>query len=145
MNFYFKQFAILVICVCCAAYLRMFFPLLSYQYWPQLINQPTQKLIGALIGMPLFELLFFGVAYLAAAGSFLFITQRFFSDKADRKLFLVVGMVNGAAWYLVSSFFAHSLWRGEQVTVLLVIYSLIGMLYGLLFYQWIVRKNSTLA
>lgn len=140
IKFCLKQLLFVVVCSCCAAYLRMCFPLMSYQYWPQLISQSARSLVGALIGMPLFELTYFGSGYLLAIISFTLIAWRFLSKSASLTTFLVVGMAQGAGWYLILAFLTNSLWRHEGAIILLGVYSTTGILYGFLFYQWIIKR-----
>lgn len=132
----------MLVCACCAAYLRMCFPLLAYQYWPQLITQSARSLVGAIIGMPLFELAYFGIGYLLAVVSFTLIAHRFLSKSVSPLTFLAVGMAQGAGWYIILAFLTNSLWRYNESIILLFIYSIIGILYGLLFYQWIIERSS---
>ena len=138
MRFLGKYLLLFFVTVNLATWLRMCYsgiPRLSLGYWPELLAGSIRQLIGALLGNPLFELIYNGLGYLA--GIMLFLVIQHFFKLTYRWSAVVLGIAIGGAIYFLFEGHRRMSMAPDEVHYLLFVYGIAGAVFGFLYHRWI--------
>jgi hypothetical protein len=135
-----KQAQSILLSAAAAAYLRMFFPALSWVSWPDLAHEPVLRQIGrgiiALLLLPLLEIIRFWYGYLLASLAVALVANKVLPYNRNLLSYLLLGVLPSLIWFAGTP--TH--WPSQKVPIL-IIYGLTGLLYGFL-YHWHFVKNQ---
>ncbi|TGE21982.1 hypothetical protein E5K00_17155 [Hymenobacter aquaticus] len=134
-----RYLLLLLASVLAGAYLRMAFPGLAWCSWAELLHLPLPQWIGALLGMPLFELGYNWYGYVFLGFSFLLGAQTLLAHTRSMWPFLLLGSLPGL---LLAALLAASSQPEAKPLALLLVYSLTGMVHGGLYYCLYVRPAA---
>lgn len=123
-----------------AAYLRMFFPSLSWVSWHTIAHEPLPRWIGraiiALLLLPLTEIIRFWYGYLFASVVFALVAKKVLPYTRSILSYLLLGSFPSIIWLII-----NPTYRSSQKVPILIIYGLTGLLYGFLYHRYFVRNR----
>ncbi|MES2732041.1 MAG: hypothetical protein V4714_09840 [Bacteroidota bacterium] len=130
---------IVAICVVMAAMLRMYYPRVTYFYFPHLLGEPYYEWLWAIFGIALVEVIYFIWAYMIAGTSYLYFERVILKHKLTLPGSVLLGLLHGAIWYVIFAILLRELHK-SYFYYLIFAYSIVGALFGFLYYWWITRK-----
>jgi hypothetical protein len=153
---------LMLIGVSIAAWLQLFDYSLTGESWEHLIGQPLRAWVGAILGLPAFELFFNWWAFLLASllyASLTWVWVKYRGNMSQLAAILLGLAVGGGLSLLIQSLrtthlhpvdvtvlgtLVHLNWwlypSPELVAKLFLVYATTGLLYGWLYYQWLIAK-----
>lgn len=141
MKTFLQLLKITVICLLLAGWMRMCYRPVSSVTWTDLFNQSVERWWSGLWLMPVTEAVHYYWGYLLALASFVLLAKLFLKDKTRRRTFVKLGLLHGLGGYLLVHAFTPSAPPLKDGYFLLVMYSLIGSLFGYLYHQWVARPE----